>query len=89
MAFSGAAVLQKFWIISAESSALLALERRFGRPDGVKLALEQRFGRPDGVKLALEWRYGRPAGAKLALERRFGGPRSQKTPSGVLRRPEA
>ena len=71
--------LQKFWISLAESSVKLALERRFGWPDGAKLALERRCGRPDGVKLALERRFGRPDGAGLALERHFGRPTGKKS----------
>ena len=57
MTFARAAVLvrlQKFWIISAESNVLMALEWRFGKLDGANLALERRFGRPGGAKLALE-----------------------------------
>ena len=44
--------LQKLWITRAKSNAMMALERRFGRPDGVKLALEWRFGRSGSAKLA-------------------------------------
>ena len=67
--YAGIAVglhLQKLWINLAESSAELALERRFGRLNGAKLALERRFGWPDRVKLVLERRLSRPNGAKLA-----------------------
>ena len=60
--------MQKFWIVLAESNVLMALERRFGQPDGAKLALERHFRRPKGAKLALERRFGRPNGVKLALE---------------------
>ena len=73
--------------------ALLALERRFGRPNDTKWALERRFGRSgganltlerhvcgsSGVKLTLERRFGRSGEAMLTLERRFGCP---WTPSG-------
>ena len=79
--YAGIAVglhLQKLWINVAESSAELALERRFGRLNGAKLALERRFGWPDRVKLVLERRLSRPNGAKLALERRFGRPDGAK-----------
>ena len=66
--------LQKLWTTLARSSVMMALERRFGRPDGVKLALERRVGRSGDAKLALEQRVGRSGNAKLALERRFGQP---------------
>ena len=75
--YSGIAVglhLQKFWISLAELNVMLALERCFERPDGVKLALERRFGKPGGAKLALERRFVRRDAAKLALERRLGQP---------------
>ena len=40
------------------NDAKLALDWRFGRPDGARWDLEQRFGRPDDVKVALERRFG-------------------------------
>ena len=67
-------LLQKLWITLAKSSVMMALERRFGWPKGVKLALERRFGLRGGVKLALEQRFGRPDSTKLALEWHFGHP---------------
>ena len=88
--YSGTAVglhLQKFWINLTESNVMMALERRFGRPDSVKLTLERLLEQPCGTKLALEglwvaptaqnWHWngalGYPGGVKLALERRLGG----------------
>ena len=70
--------LQKLWITLAKSSAMMALERRFGRPNPAKLALEWRFGRLEDAKLALECRFSFPVGAKLALERVFGRPDGAK-----------
>ena len=75
--FAGTAVLlhlQKFWIASAESNILTALEWCFEWPDGVKVPPEWHLGRPDGVRLTLECRFGLPHGGKLALERHFGLP---------------
>ena len=46
--------LQKFWISLAESSAVMALERRFEQPADAKLALKWRLGRPAGAMFALE-----------------------------------
>ena len=46
----------------------------FWTPDGALLALERRFGRPGRAKLPLERSFGRPGSAKLALDRRFGRP---------------
>ena len=60
--------LQKLWITLAKSSAMMALERRFGRPDGVKLAMKWRFGRLDDAKLALECCFSFPDGAKFGME---------------------
>ena len=93
--YSGTAVgwhLQKFWISFAESNIIMALERRFGRPDrkstmeqyleqprGIKLALERHCWQRACAKLALERRSGRLAGAKLALDRRFGRPGCKNT----------
>ena len=65
------------WIISAESTDLLALTQHFER-DGAKLALVRSFGRPGDAKLALDWRLGRPDGAKLALDERSGCPGGAK-----------
>ena len=82
--YSGTAVglnLQKLWINLTESSVMMALEWRFGWPDGVELALELRFGRPDSIKLALERYFRRPGDAKIALERRFGRPGGAKASS--------
>ena len=62
----------------AESNVMMALEWRFGRPDGVKLALEWRFGRLDDAKLALECRFSFPDCAKLALGRCFAWPDGAK-----------
>ena len=70
--------LQKLWITLAKSSAMMALERRFGRPDGAKLVLEWRFGKLDDAKLALECRFSCPDCAKLALGRGFGWPDGAK-----------
>ena len=70
--------LQKLWITLAKSSVMMALERRFERPDGAKLAQEWRFGRLDGAKLALECRFSFPDGAKLAMEWNFGWPDGAK-----------
>ncbi len=50
-----------------------------------KLALERRFGLPDGAKLPPDWCLLQPVDAKLALERRFGRPDGTKLPwIGVL-----
>ena len=70
--------LQKLWITLAKSNAMMALERRFGRPDGAKLVLEWRFGKLDDAKLALECRFSFPDCAKLALGRGFGWPDGAK-----------
>ena len=70
--------LQKLWITLAKSSAMMALERRFGRPDGAKLVLEWRFGKLDDAKLALECRFSFPDCAKLALGRCFAWPDGAK-----------
>ena len=61
--YSGTTVelhLQKFWISLAESSVMMALEQRFGRPDGVESTLERCWEQPCGAKLAVEWHLGRP-----------------------------
>ena len=71
--------LQKLWITLAKSSAMMALERRFGRPDGAKLVLEWRFGRLDDAKLALECHFSFPDCAKLALGRCFAWPDGAKS----------
>ena len=55
------------------SSASMALERCFGRPDRSKLAPERRFGRPSRAKLALEQRFCHSGETKLTLERHVGG----------------
>ena len=52
--------LKKLRITLAESSVMMALEWRFGRPDDVKFTLESCFEKPDGARLGLERCFGRP-----------------------------
>ena len=60
-----------------ESNTQVALEQRFGWPDGAKLALERR-------SMAPSWRWN---GVWIALARRFGRPGSQVGSGTALEAP--
>ena len=68
-----------------ESNALVALEQRFGWPDGAKLVLEWRLMAPSrcwngvlGALRAPSWPWNCVLGATLVLERRFQQPDGAK-----------